>query len=472
VWTDDDPARPTGPDIRIRRLFAPGDLQPPPWPDTGYAVCRAPGTQQASSASASFVSASTVIAWEDRRAGGPSVYAQSIDGYGVARWIDDGVAVCDTTGECTGIRIATDGMDGGYVAWVDNRDGHDQVYLTRLGASGAFAPGWPKQGRAVAAGPGDQSLAGLLSSPSGGVVVVWQTQADAGGTNVARVVLLEGDGEVAPGWPEGGAILSDLEGACTVTDAGIAGEYIPLSFVHDPTPEAPENGDADAWAQMWRLDGTRAPNWPAAGLPLCPAGGDPSGLRQATSGNGVVYAWSDARHGASETDIYAQRIEYSGYHDPRWPADGVLINGSPGKQGSPQLVGNGYAGATILWRDGRDIATTDYDLYAMIVSGSGQVEAPTGVPAALRLSSATPNPSRGPVEFDLEMPLGGEFRAMVVDVAGRVVRELADGTREPGRRTLRWDGLDHAGRPAGPGLYYLRVRTSAGDTGTRFVMLR
>jgi hypothetical protein len=48
----------------------------------------------------------------------------------------------------------------------------------------------------------------------------------------------------------------------------------------------------------------------------------------------------------------------------------------------------------------------------------------------------------------------------VYDVIGHEVREVARGLRlEAGTQSLRWDGRDRDGRGAGPGLYFVRLRT-------------
>ena len=45
----------------------------------------------------------------------------------------------------------------------------------------------------------------------------------------------------------------------------------------------------------------------------------------------------------------------------------------------------------------------------------------------------------------------------VVDVGGRVVRALVDGTVGEGARTLYWDGIAEGGKRAADGVYFLRA---------------
>jgi len=56
------------------------------------------------------------------------------------------------------------------------------------------------------------------------------------------------------------------------------------------------------------------------------------------------------------------------------------------------------------------------------------------------------------------VPEGGTQAGLrVLDLAGRVVRTLADSRFGAGRHAIEWDGRDEGGRPAAPGLYLVRL---------------
>lgn len=69
-------------------------------------------------------------------------------------------------------------------------------------------------------------------------------------------------------------------------------------------------------------------------------------------------------------------------------------------------------------------------------------------------------------------------RLLVLDAAGRVVRELdcgggvAVGGSVPDRRAVVWDGRDENGRPVTSGSYYLLLSTARGTDGTRIMLVR
>jgi hypothetical protein len=68
--------------------------------------------------------------------------------------------------------------------------------------------------------------------------------------------------------------------------------------------------------------------------------------------------------------------------------------------------------------------------------------------------------------------VAGRTRLAVYDVTGRLVATLVDGVLAAGSHDAVWEGAGGAGRPAGPGLYFIRIE--AGGTGLtrRFVVIR
>jgi hypothetical protein len=63
----------------------------------------------------------------------------------------------------------------------------------------------------------------------------------------------------------------------------------------------------------------------------------------------------------------------------------------------------------------------------------------------------------------------------VHDVAGRLVRTLADRSFAPGEYAVTWDGADDGGRQVARGVYFARIEFSGRETGalsTRVIVLR
>lgn len=112
--------------------------------------------------------------------------------------------------------------------------------------------------------------------------------------------------------------------------------------------------------------------------------------------------------------------------------------------------------------------------YAALVHASGALVDVADGPEApqLALSAAHPNPFRDgtliPFSLDRTMPVCLD----VIDVAGRVVAGLVDGTLAAGAHSVTWRGADRSGRPLAAGLYLARLRTPSGDRMQRLILLQ
>jgi carboxypeptidase T len=99
-----------------------------------------------------------------------------------------------------------------------------------------------------------------------------------------------------------------------------------------------------------------------------------------------------------------------------------------------------------------------------------------GPPTADRLAQNVPNPfnPRTEIRFSLGRGKPGAYRVAVYDAAGRRVAILVSGW-DPGagaNLVARWDGIDGAGRPAGSGVYLLRLDSARGITSRKMTLLR
>jgi alpha-tubulin suppressor-like RCC1 family protein len=102
---------------------------------------------------------------------------------------------------------------------------------------------------------------------------------------------------------------------------------------------------------------------------------------------------------------------------------------------------------------------------AHAVGAPGNADAPPpgrdGLPTVLALAAA-PNPAREAATIHFDLPAGGAVALGIYDVAGRLVRRLAEERLEAGRHARAWDGSTDAGRRAAAGLYYVRLSAPGG----------
>ena len=105
------------------------------------------------------------------------------------------------------------------------------------------------------------------------------------------------------------------------------------------------------------------------------------------------------------------------------------------------------------------------DSFAIDKSGVIAVEPDAGAPR-LQLGPGMPNPFSLDTRLAFALPRAGRVRLTLLDPSGRRVATLAEGWREAGPHSARWDGRDAHGRPMPTGIY-LAVLESAGARLTR-----
>lgn len=121
-----------------------------------------------------------IIAWNDVRSidFGVDVYAQRLNNAGVPQWATNGVAVSTAVNGQSSPRIVSDGTGGAIVAWNDARtsatSGTD-IYAQRLDAAGILQ--WP-EATVISTATGDQTVPQLVTDGTGGAIVVWQDRRD------------------------------------------------------------------------------------------------------------------------------------------------------------------------------------------------------------------------------------------------------------------------------------------------------
>ncbi len=96
--------------------------------------------------------------------------------------------------------------------------------------------------------------------------------------------------------------------------------------------------------------------WQVDGVPVCTTTlstlNDNVSAAMAPDGTGgAIVVWTDYRNGASNTDIFAQRVDASGI--PQWTTNGVAVCTSANLQQSPTIATDGAGGAIITWQDAR-----------------------------------------------------------------------------------------------------------------------
>ena len=362
------------------------------WQPNGFPLTTAEGGQDGPHI-APDGSGGAIVVWRDFRNLYPTgtnsdLYAQRVTAEGriAAGWPTDGFAVCTDSAYQDQPQIISDGMGGAYVAWIDRRDGMttgvDHIYIQRLTAAGAIAPGWTPDGVPVCPTPGDQDLPELALDAAGGVFVVWDDfrrgrPADYNGQVDIYVQRMLPDGRVAAGWPTDGLAVCTAPGPRVVPNAvadGAGGLFVEWADGRNLA-----SSGSDIYAQHLTPDGVIAPGWITNGLPVCTAPGHQNLAALAPDDlGGFIVAWQDLRSAPPGqpfndyyTDIYAQRMTAQGAIAPGWITDGVPVSTAPDIQWNLGIASDGAGGSIIAWSDYRNYNPNAADLYAQRILANG-----------------------------------------------------------------------------------------------------
>jgi len=352
VWRDNRSG--TGADIYAQRVDADGN---PLWTPEGIAICAAAGLQTSPRLTTDDAGGA-VIAWIDSRNGNDDVYAQRVDADGHVLWTANGVAVCTASNYQYAVSMVPGGGSGVIIAWADYRNGSNyDIYAQRIGGDGAAL--WAANGRAICTAAGSQYSPQLVSDGSYGAIIAWYDYRAGNSDVYAQRVNLPG----TPQWTNDGVVVSAAAYEQTIpmlASDGTGGAVIVWQ-------DSRNGGNWDIYAQ--RLTGAGTASWTANGVAVCTSTGTQSDPRLISdTASGAIITWTDYR--GSDGDIYSQHVNSAG--TALWTPNGVLVCGVTDGQSGPVLAPDGGGGAIIAWADYRGGLSTD--IYAQKINSTGVVQ--------------------------------------------------------------------------------------------------
>jgi len=218
---------------------------------------------------------------------------------------------------------------------------------------------WVTDGVAICTVPNTQDTPSIATDGSGGAIIVWRDGRTVVNTDIYGQ-------RVDPA----GNVLWTANGnpVCTANNS----QSLPL-IISDGSGGAivawqdfRSNNVTEIYAQ--RINSSGYVQWTANGIAVCTGTASlvlgqiiPDG-----SGGGII-VWSDRRNATN--DIFIQRINSSGA--PQWTANGVTVCAPAGSQVSPALASDGSGGAIVAWQDNRSGAN---DIYSQRVNAAGAVQ--------------------------------------------------------------------------------------------------
>ena len=377
AWSD---MRSGNRDIYALRVRSNGTL-PPFWPFGGAPVCTAPGDQGPVSAIPDGVGG-IIMAWRDERAGNYDVYAMRLRGNGIAvnGWDTNGDPICTDPARQDLVALATDGNEGAFIVWQDERNLDIDIYGTRIRGNGRIRGGWEPNGNPLCNAAGDQFAPSVVYDDQRGMYVVWE-DFRGGLTSDLYAIRVQQNGNPRRGWSTNGNPICTAANDQFTPQAKLD-EWGNLDVVWEDYRSGIDN--PDVYAIKMRNDGRRFWFWPNDGLAVCAAPGFQFEPQVVSDGNsGMIVTWEDYRAGLADASVYAKRLSWLGVWPNYWGTNGVPVSNAAGNQQFPSLSGTGDI--VVAWEDSRN---GNADIYAQRIEIQGT------------LGNNAPAPAAGPTQGD------------------------------------------------------------------------
>ena len=123
--------------------------------------------------------------------------------------------------------------------------------------------------------------------------------------------------------------------------------------------------------------------------------------------------------------------------------------------------------------DASSVANT----YAGVLPGESGPDGDSGrcgtdLPVVFALKQNRPNPFAASTTIRFDLPEASRITLEVFDIEGRVIATIADEEWEAGRHSVSWGAQDASGEPAGPGVYFLRMKAGEFTAVRKMMVLR
>lgn len=346
-------------------------------------------------------------------------------------WPPDGAPLCTLPGYRYRLNAISDGAGGAIATWDDGRNppsAGEDIYAQHVRAGGSLSPGWPQYGLAVCNAPAAQTNNNIVAVDAQSLIVAW-SDGRAGNADVFAQ-RLNFDGTLPAGWPTNGLRLTTpptSEYTPLVATDGGDGAYVVWEDIR--------SGQFDVYATRVLGSGSLDPVWPADGYGVCtsPTFHYPT---CAPDGRGGLYlCWTDHISNGYYSDLYATRIGPDAQPAPGWPVNGTQVSLTPQEGELPRTIADGYGAAIVAWWDRYG------GIRALKLGPGGVLDASAvAVPdSRLALSAPRPNPSRGSLNFRIELLAGPAARLELYDLAGRRVASQSLGDLSAGSHSVAFN---------------------------------
>ncbi len=356
-WDDNRNNLTNSTDIYAQRIKSNGFAK---WATNGIPICTELGIQKSNNITSGGIDGSSIITWEDGRAGNYDIYAQKIDSSGNILWGTNGLLVCNRSTNQKNPKIISDNAGGAIIVWEDSASFYFDVYAQRISSTGIVQ--WLANGVSICNAPNQQQNPTLDIDGLGGAIITWQDKRSNVDYDIyAQQINASG----AIGWAANGILVCNsvnTQSNPRIEPDGSNGAIIGWVDKRNAL-------NYDIYAQ--RINASGLPQWAANGVVICAATNNQSAIDMKYIGTGgVIISWKDDR--TASTQIYSQLVDLTGLI--QLPIDGVQISSSL-KSINPNSIRDGLGGVIVAWQDS---TSTGWDIKSQKLNSLGVIQWPAG----------------------------------------------------------------------------------------------
>jgi hypothetical protein len=290
-----------------------------------------------------------------------------------------------------------------------------------------------------------------LSNPTDQAVTVHYQTADGTALDASDYQAASGDLTI-PAKTDSGTVT-------VLVDGDVCGEPDETFSVTLSAPTGATVGSGTGTGTIQNDDDSAAPSVTV----VSPNGGETLDL-----GTSANIQWSAADDvSVSSLDINLSRDGGATY--PEVLASGIANSGSFSWTVTGPVAASAFV--QVVAHDGGCNSATDVSDAAFEIADPAVDVAASGQVTEFALGRIHPNPTSGSTEIEFQLPREASVRLSVVDVRGREIAALVNGSRAAGRYRARWTGQTSHG-PAASGVYFVRYEAGGKNLHRRLVLTR
>jgi len=295
------------------------------------------------------------IAWTDNRRQNSDIYIQQLRNNGTTRWDSTGHPFDTTISEQNKVKLTPDGRGGAFLVWRNASSLTVDLYMQHIDSAGS--PMWQSDtGVALGTWDNEQTNPRIIAAGIDTCIVTWEDfRNDPSGTNNEDVYAqkVTGDTTLVRVWNTNGVAVctqTDHQRETRIANDGLNGAVIVWQDERSNSFGSSAAPNEDAYAQYLNSEGV--PQWTTDGLAIAAQPGAQTQIYAHENNNRFIFVWTDTRKGSQP--FYATILNRNGTSVTGFPADGrELVGDIGGNVTKNSIVPLGKTRFANFWVDGR-----------------------------------------------------------------------------------------------------------------------